>query len=1500
MTSKVTRVVSLAPQALHVAAVAGVAVSKHRSRLMNGVNNKTEFQAFQMSALAGYPQGPSVLQTTSRRVRVPATVNNLEVDEITIDTACDIPCISHKFMRQHKTLQNTEILPVPPGAINLRSADGSPLKLKGYTRFELTLGEITLPVEALVLPSLGPDKMLLDNSIMGAFGAVLDWQAEQLTFKTSQVKIPAKHRKTRLPSHQESDTMNCSVVALEHDKPAIPVYLSKKCTIPADHEMAVEVHANESPDKAITALIEPRIVSEKDIEASDTPPAFRRAIVARTVCTWSPQGAVVQIANPSDRLVRIPRNTLLGYIQPVKAVSQHTSSSVNTTTAQQTEQHRQELEKALSKAFQSTTFSPDQREQILQLCTKYRSVFSLTPQELGKCNITEADFPMPPGTKPVNRAPYRASPQVQEVIDKCVDQMEKAGIVEQRASPWGSAVTLVAKADGSPRFCVDYRSTVNKNLIRKSWPMPEMASHIDTVAGAKYITVCDVQNAFHQIPVAEADQEKTAFVTRNGKWVFKRLPFGIANAPFLFQRTMALAFAHFGPKSGLLVYMDDIICCSSTWEGHIDLLEKTFEALQAAGLTLKPSKVQFGPKEVKYLGHVLSSEGIRLGDDRIKAILDLPTPKTIKELRSVLGTVNYVKRFIPDLATITAPLVDLTKKEAMKQVAKRWGPEHDRAFAEVKHRLTQAPVLHFPDFTKEFVVHVDASEAGAGAFLAQQNGDDLNIIAYFSQRFNKSQQHYSATMKECYAVVLAIQHWRPYLWGKHFTCVTDHAALRYLYTMQDTSNMLTRWSIGLQSFDFTVKHKPGKLHVVPDTLSRLFVFENEQDRLTHSLAPICRNVPDDPTLHTSAPNRPFQVSPNKLDSVQPVHSDRELFTVDPNFVSATEIFESVDRDKLCKSQAKQYGEYIQYILDDEAPLPRNETATTMSYYSVQNGLLFKSYLPGHLRKRSTFRDQLVLPQDLTGLVMHAYHDHALSGGHLADRPTYEKIRQKYWWPTMARDIRNWCRECQACQRRKTPHRRPKLPTGHIPVQRPFERISVDLVEYKTISKSAVGAPCKYVLSMMDHLTRYAVLTPIPNKSAETVAKVIIDRIISTFGPPEMLHSDQGTEFENKVIHQLQTILGYKKTCTTPYRPQGNSVSERVHSTMHAMLAMHSSMGRDNWAELLPMVQLAYNTSFSATMHETPYFLMFGRQARLPVDVILGLPHVGPTPDTEKLAQSTRDNLQIAFELARRNLTERVSKQAAQNEKLPQYPVFKPGQQVLVYKPHQDSDGPNPKLLLPWRGPYTICSQLSPVVYRVKRQGEAREVSVHLAHLKQYHHRQTPPAPQFGKLAEYFMGKPIPLPDLDENSANQPKIERYTVQEIVGHKPGRGRKSPHNLVYRLRLKGYGPESDLMYRAEEVPQCHEMISAYRSQHGMESTPPQVPQQSNPSKPPTKRKRQEDHGHKPKRRKKRAKSQPRQEPAEQNADDMRVHRTSKRRRKANRKYVSNVSGRRKEKLP
>ena len=172
------------------------------------------------------------------------------------------------------------------------------------------------------------------------------------------------------------------------------------------------------------------------------------------------------------------------------------------------------------------------------------------------------------------------------------------------------------------------------------------------------------------------------------------------------------------------------------------------------------------------------------------------------------------------------------------------------------------------------------------------------------------------------------------------------------------------------------------------------------------------------------------------------------------------------------------------------------------------------------------------------------------------------------------------------------------------------------------------------------------LVALLDKKEQTIAKALVERVFGIFGPPETLHSDQGPEFENKVVKQLQDVFGYKKTKTTPYRPQGNSVSERMHSTLHAMLSMYSNIAQNNWAEVLPFIQLAHNTSFSSTMHETPFFLMFGRQARLPIDIIFGIPHVGKSTTTEEFAHSTRENLQIAFELARRNLSERIDKPKA--------------------------------------------------------------------------------------------------------------------------------------------------------------------------------------------------------------------------------------------------------------
>ena len=459
--------------------------------------------------------------------------------------------------------------------------------------------------------------------------------------------------------------------------------------------------------------------------------------------------------------------------------------------------------------------------------------------------------------------------------------------------------------------------------------------------------------------------------------------------------------------------------------------------------------------------------------------------------------------------------------------------------------------------------------------------------------------------------------------------------------MQDTSNMLTQWAIALHSYDFTVEHRPN---IIPDTLSRLFNFEHSEMRIAPHLAPICRNVPDNPALHGPPRSRPYQVNSHNLDKIQPVESDRERFT------RATDVFMSIDPEKLRLAQQAEFGPYFEYLCDPKKRPPSSESRTSMSYDSENGSLLYRPYLPGHLRKRSTCRDQLVIPSACIPMVLHACHDHAMSGGHLAYKHTFDKVRDRFWWPTLHRNVRTWCQDCQACQRRKTPHLRPKLTTGDLPVDRPFQSVSIDLVEYKNGTSIPNRLKCSYALTIIDHSTRFAALVALPDKKEQTIAKALVERVFGIFGPPETLHSYQGPEFENKVVKQLQDVFGYKKTKTTPYRPQGNSVSERMHSTLHAMLSMYSNAAQNNWAEVLPFIQLAHNTSFSSTMHETPFFLMVGRQARLPIDIIIGIPHVGRSTTTEEFAHSTRENLQIAFELAHRNLSERIDKHKVNDSK----------------------------------------------------------------------------------------------------------------------------------------------------------------------------------------------------------------------------------------------------------
>ena len=320
-----------------------------------------------------------------------------------------------------------------------------------------------------------------------------------------------------------------------------------------------------------------------------------------------------------------------------------------------------------------------------------------------------------------------------------------------------------------------------------------------------------------KVPVAAEDQHKTAFTTPMGLFQFRVMPFGLSGAPASFQR-MADQLVD-GIQNYAAAYLDDLVVFSSTWEDHLKQLQEILSRLRQAGLTAKPSKCQFGMRTCTYLGHVVGNGLIKPEVSKIQAVQSFAVPQSKRQVRAFLGLTGYYRRFIPGYAEIAAPLTDLTKKCAPNSV--KWTNSCDTAFVTLKKLLCSPPVLRSPDFTKPFVLQTDASDIAVGAVLSQQDesGHD-HPVAYFSRKLLPREVRYSTVEKECLAIRLATHAFRVYLLGREFVIETDHRSLEWLDRLKENNARLTRWSLALQPFSFSVVYRPGLKNGNADALSR--------------------------------------------------------------------------------------------------------------------------------------------------------------------------------------------------------------------------------------------------------------------------------------------------------------------------------------------------------------------------------------------------------------------------------------------------------------------------------------------------------------------------------------------------------------------------------------------------------------------------------------------------------------------------------------------------------
>ncbi|KAJ9519141.1 hypothetical protein QJQ45_007703 [Haematococcus lacustris] len=454
-----------------------------------------------------------------------------------------------------------------------------------------------------------------------------------------------------------------------------------------------------------------------------------------------------------------------------------------------------------------------QRQHLQNLLDEYSDVFQpitgLPPERAVGHSI-----PLQPDGKPPARPSYRMSKPEQDELRKQITDLLAKGLIEPSSSPYAAPVLFVQKKSGELRMCIDYRQ-LNKITIRDQYPLPRIDDLFDQLAGKTVFSSLDLQAGYHQIRIPAEDVPKTAFRTPMGHYQFKVLCFGLTNAPATFQRVMNEAFAEV-INDCALVYLDDILVMSKDSEEHLVHLRRVFDLLRKNKFYAKLSKCEFMQRTLKFLGHIISAQGISVDPCKVTAISEWPVPTSLKTLQSFLGAANYVRKFVHNFSTIAAPLTNLTgpKKESFPW--KAWPQAELDAFNALKQAISNVPMLKLPDHSKPFQVHCDASLEGIGAVLMQ----DGYPLAYYSRKLIPAEINYTTGEQELLALVSACQQWRCYLEGVPFTLYTDHKPLISLPTQTILSRRQTRWMEFLARFSYTIEYLPG-ISNPADPLSRI-------------------------------------------------------------------------------------------------------------------------------------------------------------------------------------------------------------------------------------------------------------------------------------------------------------------------------------------------------------------------------------------------------------------------------------------------------------------------------------------------------------------------------------------------------------------------------------------------------------------------------------------------------------------------------------------------------
>ena len=977
------------------------------------------------------------------------------------------------------------------------------------------------------------------------------------------------------------------------------------------------------------------------------------------------------------------------------------------------------------------------------------------------------------GGEPPHRPIYNLSRTELQELRQYLNDATERGIIRPSKSPAGAPIIFVPKKDGTLRLCVDYRG-LNAVTKKNRHPLPLISETLDRLSGAQVYTKLDLRDAYHRIRIRQGDEWKTAFRTRYGHYEYLVMPFGLANAPATFQAYINKALAGLIDVT-CVVYIDDILIYSEDAENHNRHVREVLARLRQYSLFAKLSKCEFSKTEVEFLGFIVSTNGVKMDEERIETVSQWPVPTTFKELQQFLGFTNFYRRFIQSYSKLASPLTDLLKgsKDGKRFGPFEWPEKAAHAFRMLRESFTRSTLLIHFNFDRKIRLETDASNFALAAILSQQKTTGIwHPVAFWSRKMIPAERNYEVHDQELLAIVEAFAHWRHYLSGS--TCpvevLTDHNNLRGFMGVKELTPRQARWALRLAAYDFEIKHRPGKTNPA-DAPSRRPDYEGGTDDLKRLLPTLQNKLAlwENPNAHRMC---------GALVAAALNESGCELLSSRKSVSSTNETAYG--------ERSHDVAELIRTLQQRDAFVQRKQSLGIRN--TSGNSRAGQSRSWGFSDGVLTHHGTWYVPEDeaLRQELVQRCHDDPLAG-HFGAKKTLELLRRKYYWKDVATDVQAYVKQCAVCQRTKVHRHKPYGQLSSLPHPKgPWAEIAMDFI---TDLPPSMRRGCVYdaILVIVDRYSKMVMYVP-TNKTvnAPELADIFLD-VITRHGSPEGVVSDRGSVFTSAFWSEICYHLKIKRRLSTAFHPQTDGQTERQNQSLEHYLRCYCDKEQSNWAGLLPMAEFAHNNSYQSSIKMTPFMAACGRNPTIRFE--------DETVKRERVpsAKERIDRMRKVQEsLAENYRTACAAQQKYYNAKhTPK--MFPVGSRVLLSTKNLKQRRPSRKLSDKFIGPFKVLDAVGTQAYRLELPDMYKIHPVfHISLLEPYYEPRNKEEVQ------------RPLPEIIEGH------EEWEIEKVLDkvHEDG-------IYWYWVKWKGYGPEENQWVEDFIMGNATEAIKNYNEQ-------------------------------------------------------------------------------------